>query len=169
MVTREFTFCQTVPMMQAMSGSSTSMTVRALRGVDLSGAQSVLAVANSPLFILRKLREDPTTAKIAGAASGHAIFNLLKTSLRRNPRTLRSAVAPYVYVVALSMQRDIKYLRQASRIHAPYPRWFKIVCAALLDSYQAATVQTVTVPGVRKTVPAFSSDSANLVTISLDK
>ena len=143
------------------------MTVRALRSVDLSSAQSALMVANSPLFLLRKLRVDQSVTLIAREARGETVLNELKASLARNPRKMRTAVAPYVYLVALSMLPDIKYLRQSARIATPYHPWFSYLNEVLLQTYKATNLETVTLPGKRSDGSAGSS-SSNSLTIALE-
>jgi hypothetical protein len=155
-------------MMHKMSGSSALMTVRALRSVDLSSAQSAFMVANSPLFLLRKLRDDPTVATIARRSRGATILSQLRRSLSREPRALHTAVVPYVYLVALSMQPDIKYLREASALPAPHHAWYTYLSGVLLQSYKPTTVQMVTVPSKeaeRSTINA----SSNNYTVSLER
>src|SRR4051812_21469407 len=68
---------------------------------DLSDAEFALAVANTPLFLLRKLREDEASRNIAIALPEAEIFRRMKQRLARKPKDLRERVEPYVYLVAL--------------------------------------------------------------------
>jgi hypothetical protein len=156
-----FTFWRIVPMMQEMSGSSALMTVRALRSADLSRAQSAFLVANSPLFLLRKLRDDPAVVMIAKYAVPTAILKQLRQSLSRPPRALHTAVAPYVYLVALSMQPDIRYLHEASELSAPHHAWFRYLSGVLLQTYKPTTVQMVTLPSKEAERGSINASSNN--------
>ena len=86
-----------------------------LSDVRLPLAEQAFAVANTPLFLLRKLRSDPAVLEIARVAQPKAILSALKKSLRRKPKTLSDAVSPYVYLVALSMTRDLGWMEEAAR------------------------------------------------------
>jgi hypothetical protein len=165
---RGFTSYQIVLMMPGMSGSFALMTARALRSADLSRAQSAFMVANSPLFLLRKLREDPTVAEIAKKTRTTTILSQLRQSLSRESRTLRTAVAPYVYLVALSMQPDIKYLVHASKLSAPHHTWFSFLSDVLLKTYQPTSVTRITVSAGKKDAETRIDASANKYTISLE-
>jgi hypothetical protein len=108
-------------------------------------------------------------ATIARQARGATILSLLRHALSRESMTLRTAVAPYVYLVALSMQPDIKYLSQASMLSAPYHTWYNYLSDVLLKTYQPTTIRTVAVPPARKIVePRIVNASDNKYTILLE-
>jgi hypothetical protein len=132
-------------MIKAMSGSSGSMTVRALTRVDISGAERAFSVANTPLFLLRNLKIDPATAEIARNATGHTVLQALKQMCERRPRTLDAAVRPYVYLVALSMMPDISFLREAANVTMPYHRWFRYLAEFLVREYRPTSFTTVSI------------------------
>lgn len=120
-------------------------------------------MANSPLFLLRKIRQDPLTAQIAREAKGNTILEVLSDFLQREPRTLRTAVAPYVYLVALSMQSDATFLKLASVLSATHHEWFSFLCDFLLKTHHSDTVQTLIIPAP---LNASSSISTTKVTLS---
>ena len=126
------------------------MTVQKLGLADLSQAASDFAVANTPLFLLRKLRVNPVVAEIAQLANGNTILNALHTLLTRRPRSLRGAVKPYVLLVALSMKADTSHLQRASKFKSPHHDWYAYLCQVLLNAARPTAVSTIQLPSVPK-------------------
>ncbi len=119
-------------------------------------AEKAFAVANTPLFLLRKLRSDPAVLEISQTVPPGTIFAALKDSLRRSPKTLSDAVQPYVYLVALSLTRDLQGLKEAAQLEAPYADWFAYIAKVLVDTYQPTVLETIQVPN---TVISFGTTS----------
>jgi hypothetical protein len=105
-------------------------------GLDLADAEMALAVANTPLFLLRKLRSDSSVQSISRAKSVAEILDALIFQLKRQPENLTQEVEPYVYLVALSMKRDLPSLKQAANMDAPHTKWFRYLAEVLVDEYK---------------------------------
>ena len=95
-----------------------------LNQIDLTEAEAAFAVANTPQFLLRKLRADPAVRQIQSQFKGKDVLKALKAAVHHKPNTLRDSVRPYVYLVALFYYLDISYLRGAAKIVAPHFDWF---------------------------------------------
>jgi hypothetical protein len=129
-----------------MRNSIESMTARRLRDVDLSEAGSSLVVSNEPLYLLRKLRANPATAVIAKDAPAELILRSLQEALPRKPRSLRSAVWPYVALVALSMKPSVDPLVRASKFSAPHHQWYAFIGSTLIENFRSTSAQSFQVP-----------------------
>jgi hypothetical protein len=112
--------------------------VKLIDRFDLSQVERDFAVANTPLFLLRKLRINSEVDRLSRSLDGRRLIHELGRALMRKPRILRNAVRPYVYLVALSKQQDKSLLRRAAALEAPHHPWFKCIADVLL----APTVAT---------------------------
>lgn len=127
--------------------------------VDLSRAAATYAVANTPLFLIRKLREDPAVSTIATEFPGDQTLTALKRAVEHYPPTdLCDYVRPYLYLVALSMKDTDAYLRKALELpNTKYWDWFNYVALALLQTYTPTQSQTV-----RASTPVFDTTASAL-------
>jgi hypothetical protein len=127
-------------------------------------AETALAVANTPLFLLRKLRSDPVVVEIARDVSDEELLDALRVVTQEEPQNIQEAVLPYVYLVALSVKGNLTILKQASDVDAPHARWFKYISKFLLQSFiptQRSTVPIITPP------TAFTSSTSSSVLTSV--
>jgi hypothetical protein len=122
-------------------------------------AEAAFVVANTPLFLLRKLRSDPVVRTIAFDLSDDEIISALRAAVRQKPTDIREAVLPYVYLVALSIKGKFASLKQAVDIDAPHAEWFKYIGNYLLQSFTPSTSQTVVLPKITLPQPSISSSS----------
>jgi hypothetical protein len=123
--------------------------------VDLSQAERDYLISNTPLFLLRKLQGNPVVQQISQNTSRAVLLSTLRTSLKREPRTLKTAVRPYAFLVALAMKRGGE-IKEIAKWKAPHHRWFNFMATVLST--------TSTTPTSRLTVDV--TRSPNLVTIS---
>ena len=137
------------------SGTTASMTIRELSQANLCRAASDFSVANSPLFLLRKLRDDPVVMEIGRRASANALLTALRRATKHRPKKIVNAVRPYAYLVAIAQKRDPKLLHDARQIAAPHHPWFEYLATVLLNGPTSTTIlevpppQTVNVPDFR--------------------
>jgi len=101
---------------------------------DLSQAQATFVVANTPLFLMRKLRSDPAVATIARNNDGSHILDWLRQASARAPDNERDLILPYVFLVALSLQNDLSPLKEAAAITVSFADWYKYIAQYLVDS-----------------------------------
>lgn len=135
---------------------------------NLANAAQMYAVANTPLFLIRKLREDSAVLEIAASFTGSAIADELKAILEREPRTTEDFVRPYVYLSALAQKPEDSFLRQALSLpgHERWD-WYEFVAGALWEMYMATTVQTIGPKNVLLscTASVAGTDAVTLLTI----
>jgi hypothetical protein len=111
--------------------------------VELRGAESAFAVANTPLFLMRKLRSDPTIALLARKRRGEELLASLRDIAGKEPQDPREFVLPYVYLVALSLKQDLSHLREAATIAQPYADWYRYIGDYLVQSTIPTETKTI--------------------------
>ena len=114
---------------------------------DLSQAQANYAVANTPLFLLRKLQEDETIKAISQKLSGLQILRELEQAVGHRPENLLQAVLPYVCLAALWMKPDASFLQSTTRITPSYnDDWFRYARHALIQTYRPTSQHVISLP-----------------------
>jgi hypothetical protein len=111
------------------------MTV--LNPVTLDEAEMAVAVANTPFFIARRLREDPATRRAYELHGPDKLLQALETVAPRDSRSLAEVTEIYFYLVALSFEPNLKYLQKATNLAARNVKWFTSVAESLLESARA--------------------------------
>ncbi len=71
---------------------------------DLTTAESIFAVSNTPLYLFRKLRSDAAPRAISRSMTVEEIIGDIEAALKVKPDHLRKAVEPYVLLIALQMK-----------------------------------------------------------------
>jgi len=111
-----------------------------IRNQKMEDAELAFATANTPLYLLRKLRASNTVARIAVERSSFQIFRALSSALKCKPETFKESVLPYVLLVTLSVKQDTKYLPALQGVAAPHHPWFSY-CATYLSAGARSTVR----------------------------
>lgn len=117
-----------------------------LNDIDLKRAEAAYAVANTPMFLIRKLRSDRTVQTIADRCSAADLYTALRSSLEKKPETLSDVVKPYAYAVALFQKGAISYLRKAKELRFEQFNWFGQVVESLLKMHMPTSVEVVNFP-----------------------
>ncbi len=128
--------------------------------IDLSEAEAAFAVANTPQFLLRKLRADSAVRQIYSQFKGNDVLKALKAAVHDKPNTLRDSVRPYIYLVALSYYLDVSYLRGAAKIVATHFDWFEHLANVLIKTPQTTSIRSFDVP-VNLIEPPVSTDTTS--------
>jgi len=133
----------------------------ALSQISFSEAEHTFAVANTPLYLIRKLRQDPTVYEVSKRFSGEEILGELKHVLMVEPSSLADYVRPFVYLVALWHMPDDKYLKMSPQIaNASERDWYKYVKRVLIETYSPTIDLRVQLPSrVSSSMPSFQSDA----------
>lgn len=119
-----------------------------LANFSLGQAAEAFSVANTPLFLLRKLREDSEVRDIGLSVSAEEILREIETSLSSEVKNLRDEVTPYVCVVALSRKNTDSYLKVAAESpHLHRRDWLKYILQVLTQTYSPTSTQNIFVPG----------------------
>ena|ERR1035437_3055811 len=133
-----------------------------LNELDLTHASRVYAISNTPLFLVRKLQEDPSVLAISQKYSGEEIVNALRDAVKTEPDNSIEAVFPYVLLLALFLKPTIDHLQEASKIQTAIYEWYAYIVDALLMRYSPFKHETIQVPGVLSSPSvSLNSDSPN--------
>jgi len=119
----------------------------ALSQIPLPEAEHTFAVANTPLYLIRKLRQDPIVYEISRSFSGDQILAELNRALSVKPSALADYVRPFVYLVALWHMREDRYLKLSpEKTDAGEREWYNYVRRFLLETYSPTIDVTVQIP-----------------------
>ena len=113
--------------------------MKPLDQIDLAEAESIFAIANTPHFLIEKLRTDPAVRSINSTYKGEDVLKELEVAVQKKPLTLSAAVRPYAYLVALSFNPNISYLKRATKLPAPNFDWFEYLGNVLIKEYQSTS------------------------------
>lgn len=92
---------------------------------DLSDiAQSQFGVANTPLFTVNRLKEQPQIVAMSRLRSQDELLASLDVALQLEcPTTLAERAKPYIFVAALSLKNPAALRKYLGKAHSGY-RWF---------------------------------------------
>ena len=135
--------------------------------INLKRATQIHAIANTPLFLVRKLQADPAVRQAADSISGEEIVQALRTAVTREPVSAEDAVRPYVLLVALWFSPKIAHLQEAAKLETSIYSWYSYIAEALLTSFSAVQQQIIKVPAQVSppTVCSSSPDPVNRILI----
>lgn len=111
--------------------------------LNMSDAETSVAVANTPIFLARRLRENPALQRAHALFGADKLLRALETIADREPRSITDATEVYFYLVSLSFDNDLKYLRRASELPVKHVKWFSEVAQYLLKSVRPISVTSV--------------------------
>jgi hypothetical protein len=117
------------------------MTV--LDQVDLRDAQTSVAIANTPIFLARRLHENPATLRAHANHGPMNIFGALESIANRKPEGLRHVTEVYFYLVALSFDNDLSWVRKAAALSAPHVKWFSEVAEYLVVTAKSTVTMSL--------------------------
>lgn len=129
--------------------------MKTLDQVDLAEAEAIFAIANTPHFLIEKLRADPAVRSINSIFKGEDVLNELEAAVNDKPPTLRAALRPYAYLVALFLNPNISYLERAAKLPAPNFDWYEYIGNVLIKEYQSTSHTIINAPA-QLTKPLFS-------------
>jgi hypothetical protein len=121
--------------------------------IDLREAGLSVAVANTPIFLARRLLENAAVRQAHQLHGAEKIFAALQKISARKPSDLNEAAEAYFYLVALSLDDNKLWLRRAGALSAPHVKWFADVADYLLGTARATVISSVHAP-TTLTVPS---------------
>jgi hypothetical protein len=114
--------------------------------IDLRDAEVAVAVANTPIFLARRLLEDDATRRAHKLHGAERIFGALKSICARKPKDLKEATEVYFYLISLSFDEDRTWLRKAEALAAPHIKWFQEIAEYLSLTMTPTILGTVQAP-----------------------
>jgi hypothetical protein len=140
-----------------------------LNDVNLTPASRAYAIANTPLFVVRKLQEDPSVQTLGRECPGEDILASLQAATLARPENPVEAVKPYALLVALWFKPELGYLQEAARIRAQFHPWFGYIAEALISTFSPIQSRVIAVPGQLSapTISPASTASVNRIKLSV--
>jgi len=99
--------------------------------VDLSEAGNTYLIANTPLFLARRLQADSSTAVLSRSCSGEDLYAGILDALQGNPENPVDAVRPFVYLIALRGQGSPNLFFKAAELRSQSHPWYSTVARVL--------------------------------------
>lgn len=124
-----------------------------LEPINLNVAKASFALANVPMYIARRLREDPAIVEIAVNNSSNDLVSAFHEHISKEPSSLREQVYPFAIAVALAIKQDVKSLRYIAGLDVEKFRWLKEVIDGLIDLQSASTTTATLTSDVQHFVP----------------
>lgn len=117
-----------------------------LEPINLNVAKTSFALANVPMYIARRLREDPAIVDIAVDNSSDDLVAAFMEHIENPPSSLREQVYPFALAVALAIRQDVKALRHILGAELKDFRWLREMIEGLID-LQSFSTSTATLKG----------------------
>ncbi len=102
------------------------------QSLSLENAKSVYSLANTPLYVLRNLKQDAAVTQIARSRSSEEILHELSIRKSSSEETLDQTVMPFVLLVALGSKNDLTAVKEAERFSGSFGEWFSTIARAIL-------------------------------------
>jgi hypothetical protein len=138
--------------------------------MDTTNIESKFVVANTPNFIVRRIKEDKAAYLLSQSLSADALLKMFIESAGKEPQTLRDLVTPYICLSALSLKPDVKYLRDAITFTArPQYKWLRACAQILIDTFRPTSFVKVDARPLDNSVFVKSSSTVNYTTVDLSR
>lgn len=105
----------------------------------LKSAKQAFVIANTPQFLVKKLRFDPQIGVLARSNDPENAVNILRYLLSKIPEDVDELVFSYAIIVSLSMISDLKYLRMVRDIPSPNHKWIQDIVDILMSTTSIST------------------------------
>ena len=104
------------------------------RAESLKVATSLLAVANTPLFVPTELKQKSVVKQLAISIKLSALQKLLENRISTPPKSLSEEASAYLFMTLLSLKGEVGVLMSLRGKDAIGYRWFKPVIEYLCAS-----------------------------------
>lgn len=108
--------------------------MKSIRDANLTSAAQVYAISNTPIFLMRRLQEDPTIFDLS-RFPGEQIAEEFRLAIAKPPSTLLDFVKPYAFLAALSKLPTIEFLKKIDVENVEHWRWLAYAKQILLTTY----------------------------------
>lgn len=109
--------------------------------INLNAAKTHFALANVPMYIARKLREDPAILKIALENSADVLLDEFARRVANEPTNLREQVYPFALAVAAALKQDAFALKQMDALDTGLFGWLPEMIEGLIEQQQSAVTE----------------------------
>jgi len=99
--------------------------------INLTETANIYLVANTPIFLIRRLQADPSVFALAQRCEAQDLYDSIVSSLAKSPENPVEAVRPFAFLVALRIQNSAELFYRAAELPAPHLPWFSTVARML--------------------------------------
>jgi hypothetical protein len=99
--------------------------------VDLSEAGNTYLIANTPLFLARRLQTDSSADLLSRLCSCEDLYAGIVDALQKDPENSIDAVRPFMYLIALRGQETPDLFFKAAELHSRRHPWYTTVARVL--------------------------------------
>lgn len=125
--------------------------------ISTANAEANFVVANTPNFLIRKMRDDPAALALSQSLSGQQILEIFKAGVASEPATMRELVIPYLCLSALSRKETASYLIAATAVaSAEQFKWMAAYNKILVETYRPTSRQVFQVPAIATPISKIS-------------
>jgi hypothetical protein len=110
--------------------------------IDLTEAGYTYLISNTPLFLIRRLQEEPSVQLLRENCSSQELYSEIVHALEKEPESSVEAVRPFVYLIALRGQSSPELFSQAAALRSEYYPWFK-TAALMLEATFVPNVNSI--------------------------
>jgi hypothetical protein len=130
--------------------------------ISTANAEANFVVANTPNFLIRKMRDDPAALALSQSLNGQQILEIFKSCVSSEPTSMRELVIPYICLSALSRKENVSYLVAATAFMPTSQfKWMTTYNKILVETYRPVSRQVFQVPAVATPISVFSGASTN--------
>jgi hypothetical protein len=111
--------------------------------IETANAESSFVIANTPSFLLRRLREDKASYQLSQSMSDRDLLATFTAAISEKPETMRDQITPYLILVALSLKTDVKFLRDAKTLAAGATtsyKWLDACAQILIEEFRPTSL-----------------------------
>jgi hypothetical protein len=114
--------------------------------IDLTEAGYTYLISNTPLFLIRRLQDEPSVPLLQEECSGEDLYSGLARALGKEPESSAEAVRPFAYLIALRNQESPDTFFRAAELRSEFHPWFKTAARLLEATYVPNVNTTLLVP-----------------------
>ncbi|MGD0656040.1 MAG: hypothetical protein ABSA16_17020 [Thermoguttaceae bacterium] len=116
------------------------------KSIDITNAERIFAIANDPLFLFKRLRDDFAVQRVKNTYLPNQIIDWLNQNASQSPTTLHKLVEIYVYLVALALYNRDEVILLLKDFNLPDVRWGNIILQYIKNSLKSTSYQEIKCP-----------------------
>lgn len=140
--------------------------MKTIADFDLTPASQIYGIANTPLFLIRKLQVDPAVRELSDSIPGEQIVRAIGAAVSREPENPTEAVLPYALLVALWFKPEVEHLEQAATVDAPAFSWFRFIASVLIETFSPIQRQVIQASSQLPAMSVTSSASTSRIILA---
>jgi hypothetical protein len=105
--------------------------------IDLSSVEDAYLVANTPHYLLRRLRGNPIVRTLTQSLSPEELASAYRASVHKSPDSFRELVVPYICIVAIATTGRMDLLKELEgvSINSGY-KWLRQIVEIVIETFR---------------------------------